>query len=143
MAVHYQNLPLVSKTFGPQPQFSGFMKPSRFEGEVQNLEIVGDIPMEISGTFYRVMPDPQFPSFVENDPVCDRAVFRSGAWSEVASSGSMATATSAHFVSKTGMLISSGGTSAPRSSSRKEKQGEHCWVCRRPCFYRGRRQAHQ
>lgn len=55
--------------FPDQPQFSGFMKPSRVEGEVQNLEVYGKIPADIDGTFYRVMPDPQFSPFIENDPV--------------------------------------------------------------------------
>jgi carotenoid cleavage dioxygenase-like enzyme len=55
--------------FPDKPQFSGFMKPCRFEGEIQNLEVRGAIPAEIDGTFYRVMPDPQLPPFVENDPV--------------------------------------------------------------------------
>lgn len=55
--------------FPDLPQFSGFMKPCRFEGEVQHLEIYGDLPKDINGTFYRVMPDPQLPPRVENDPV--------------------------------------------------------------------------
>lgn len=55
--------------FPDRPQFSGFMKPCRFEGDVQNLEVHGQIPAYIDGTFYRVMPDPQFPPFVEDDPV--------------------------------------------------------------------------
>jgi len=58
-----------AKAFPNVPQTTGLMKPCRFEGEVQNLEIVGSIPKEIDGTFYRVMPDPQFPPFIENDPV--------------------------------------------------------------------------
>lgn len=45
------------------------MKPCRFEGEIQHLEVCGEIPREIDGTFYRVMPDPQLPPFVDNDPV--------------------------------------------------------------------------
>ena len=55
--------------FPERPQFSEFMKPCRFEGEIQHLEVRGDIPTEIDGTFYRVMPDPQFPPYIENDPV--------------------------------------------------------------------------
>jgi carotenoid cleavage dioxygenase-like enzyme len=44
------------------------MKPCRFEGELQNLEVTtGKIPLEIDGTFYRVMPDPQLPPFIEDD----------------------------------------------------------------------------
>lgn len=58
-----------SQAYPAYPQFSGFMKPCRFEGQVQDLEIEGSIPPEINGTFYRVMPDPQFPPFVDNDPV--------------------------------------------------------------------------
>ncbi|KAK5412239.1 transcriptional regulatory protein rco1 [Exophiala xenobiotica] len=69
MAGHFRSLPAKGpQAFGPYPQFSGFMKPCRFEGEVQNLEVEGTIPQSIDGTFYRVMPDPQLPSFIENDP---------------------------------------------------------------------------
>lgn len=57
------------KDFPNRPQFSGFMKPCRIEGEVLNLEVYGEIPKDIDGTFYRVMPDPQFSPFIENDPV--------------------------------------------------------------------------
>ncbi|CAN9322844.1 unnamed protein product [Alternaria alternata] len=58
------------RAFPPTPLYSGFMSPCRFEGEVQNLSVRGEIPSEIDGTFYRVMPDPQLPPFIENDPVC-------------------------------------------------------------------------
>ncbi|KAL1870664.1 Copper amine oxidase [Paecilomyces lecythidis] len=61
-------LPPVPKAFRGEPQFSQFMAPVRFEGEITNLEIIGDVPKELSGTFYRVMPEPHFPSFIENDP---------------------------------------------------------------------------
>ncbi|KAI9741075.1 MAG: hypothetical protein M1834_002788 [Cirrosporium novae-zelandiae] len=56
--------------FPNRAQFSGFMKPCRFEGEVLNLEVEegGRIPSELDGAFLRVMPDPQFPPFVEDDP---------------------------------------------------------------------------
>ncbi|KIW36010.1 uncharacterized protein PV06_11685 [Exophiala oligosperma] len=57
-----------SQAFPPLPQFSQFMKPCRFEGETLNLEVIGTIPPEVRGTFYRVMPDPQLPPRVENDP---------------------------------------------------------------------------
>lgn len=55
--------------FPDLPQFYGFMKPCRFEGEVQHLEIHGNLPKDLNGTFYRVMPDPQLPPRFENDPV--------------------------------------------------------------------------
>ncbi|KAI5919538.1 carotenoid oxygenase [Camillea tinctor] len=69
MAGHFRssNVP-APKAFPEKPQFSDFMKPCRFEGEAMNLEIIGTIPRELDGTFYRVMPDPQFPPFIENDP---------------------------------------------------------------------------
>jgi carotenoid cleavage dioxygenase-like enzyme len=70
MAGHFRSLPpQASQHFSNLPQFSGFMKPCRFEGEVQNLEVIGSIPPELNGTFYRVMPDPQLPPLIENDPV--------------------------------------------------------------------------
>ncbi|KAK1598418.1 retinal pigment epithelial membrane protein-domain-containing protein [Colletotrichum navitas] len=71
MAGHFRDLlsDPPRKPFPDRPQFSGFMKPCRFEGEVRNLEIVGSIPAELDGTFYRVMPDSQFPPFIEDDPV--------------------------------------------------------------------------
>jgi carotenoid cleavage dioxygenase len=68
MAGHFKYR-ATSQHYSDHPQFSGFMKPCRFEGEVQNLEVYGEIPKEIDGTFYRVMPDPAFPPFIDNDPV--------------------------------------------------------------------------
>ncbi|KAI5357673.1 Putative carotenoid oxygenase [Septoria linicola] len=58
----------AAQSFPDRPQFSDFMKPCRFEGEIQNIEVIGSIPDQIDGTFYRVMPDPQFPPFIEDDP---------------------------------------------------------------------------
>lgn len=44
------------------------MAPVRFEGSITDLEIIGTVPEAMSGTFYRVMPEPHYPSFIENDP---------------------------------------------------------------------------
>lgn len=75
MAGHFhRSLPPVGKAFPKLPQFSGFMKPCRFEGEVDFCEIEGTVPPGLDGTFYRIMPDPQFPPFVENDPVGERSI---------------------------------------------------------------------
>lgn len=63
------DLPPVPSYFSDQ-NTSGFMRPVRFEGEITNLEVIGNIPKGIEGTFYRVMPEPHFPSFIPNDPVC-------------------------------------------------------------------------
>lgn len=70
MAGHFRGISSQSgKAFPNLPQFSGFMKPCRFEGEIRFLEVEGDLPEELDGTFYRVMPDPQFAPFIEDDPV--------------------------------------------------------------------------
>ncbi|KAH6999202.1 carotenoid oxygenase [Ilyonectria sp. MPI-CAGE-AT-0026] len=69
MAGHFRGISSQGgKAFPNLPQFSGFMKPCRFEGEIRFLEVEGDLPEELDGTFYRVMPDPQFAPFVEDDP---------------------------------------------------------------------------
>ncbi|KAL1649614.1 transcriptional regulatory protein rco1 [Diplodia intermedia] len=47
--------------------FSGFNKPSRFEGDIFELEVEGEIPKDIDGTFYRIQPDHQFPPLFEDD----------------------------------------------------------------------------
>ncbi|KAL1649104.1 transcriptional regulatory protein rco1 [Diplodia intermedia] len=69
MAGHYLKQTVRGvNAFNDKPQFSGFMRPCRYEGEIQNLEVFGEIPEEVDGTFYRVMPDPQFAPFIEDDP---------------------------------------------------------------------------
>jgi len=68
MAGHYKALAAQKHSHFPdEPPFSGFMAPCRFEGEVQNLAVRGTIPEGINGTFYRVMPDPALPPYIEND----------------------------------------------------------------------------
>lgn len=47
--------------------FSGFNRPSRFEGDIFELEFDGEIPKDIDGTFYRIQPDHQFPPLFEDD----------------------------------------------------------------------------
>ncbi|KAJ0122956.1 Lignostilbene-alpha-beta-dioxygenase isozyme I [Diaporthe amygdali] len=49
------------------PQLSGFNRPTRYQGEMRNLEVFGTIPKSISGTFYRIMPEPYHVPFVKND----------------------------------------------------------------------------
>ena len=50
------------------------------------MKVSGTIPPEVDGTFYRVMPDPQLPPFIENDPVrfpgshCFRASAKGSQW---------------------------------------------------------------
>ncbi|KAI1807873.1 carotenoid oxygenase [Daldinia bambusicola] len=47
--------------------FSSMNKPSRFEGDIVDLEVTGEIPRDINGTFYRVQPDHRFPPIFEDD----------------------------------------------------------------------------
>ena len=49
------------------PVFAGFNAPSRFEGDVFELEVDGHIPKDINGTFYRIQPDQRFPPIFEDD----------------------------------------------------------------------------
>jgi carotenoid cleavage dioxygenase len=43
--------------------------PCRLEGEVQDLVVLGEIPKEIDGSFYRVMVDPFVPPDPKNVPL--------------------------------------------------------------------------
>ncbi|KAH8886952.1 carotenoid oxygenase [Thozetella sp. PMI_491] len=47
--------------------FRGMNKPSRFEGDVFDLEFTGTIPEDINGTFFRIHPDARFPPVYEDD----------------------------------------------------------------------------
>lgn len=47
--------------------FAGMNAPSRFEGDILDLEVTGTIPPEINGTFYRIQPDHRFPPLFEDD----------------------------------------------------------------------------
>lgn len=50
------------------PMYQGFQAPGRFEADIQDLEVVqGEVPSELSGAFYRVAPDPQFPPKLGTD----------------------------------------------------------------------------
>ena len=56
------------KRFGDQPLGGGFFSTLRFEGEINDCEVDGEIPSDLHGTFYRLGGDwhhaPKFP----NDP---------------------------------------------------------------------------
>lgn len=48
---------------------AGSNKPCRLEGEIGDLIVLGEIPKEINGTFYRVMCDPFVPPHPDNVPI--------------------------------------------------------------------------
>lgn len=59
--------PGEATTFPDTDVFRGMNKPSRFEGDVFDLEVTGTIPGDIDGTFYRIQPDHRFPPLFEDD----------------------------------------------------------------------------
>ncbi|GAO56429.1 carotenoid oxygenase family protein [Novosphingobium sp. NBM11] len=54
-------------TFPDVPAFTGFNTPSRVEANVHDLNVVGTIPAEMDGAFYRVQPEHQFPPKLGDD----------------------------------------------------------------------------
>ena len=53
--------------FPKTPGFTGTLRPLRFEGDIHDLEIEGDVPPQLNGTYHRVHPDTQFTPMFEND----------------------------------------------------------------------------
>ncbi|MBC2651212.1 carotenoid oxygenase family protein [Novosphingobium flavum] len=53
--------------FPQNPNFTGFNTPSRIEADIVDLVHEGTIPAGLSGAFYRVQPDPQFPPKLGDD----------------------------------------------------------------------------
>lgn len=49
------------------PGFTGPLRPLRIEGDILDLEIEGEIPAAMNGTFHRVHPDGQFPPKYADD----------------------------------------------------------------------------
>ena len=49
------------------PLFTGLLGLVRLEGDIHDLEVIGEIPAELDGAFYRVHPDPQFPPKYPDD----------------------------------------------------------------------------
>ena len=55
--------------FPDSPRFTGVNAPSRIEMDLHDLEVVGEIPREIDGAFYRAAADHQFPPrFPQDSP---------------------------------------------------------------------------
>ena len=53
--------------FTNDPAKQGFFAPLRFEADIRDCEVEGEIPSEISGTFYRCGGDRQYPPRFPND----------------------------------------------------------------------------
>ncbi len=53
--------------FPSTPGFTGLLRPIRLEGDILDLELEGEVPVQLNGTYHRVQPDAQFPPRFEND----------------------------------------------------------------------------
>ncbi len=49
------------------PGFTGPLRPLRIEGDILDMEVEGEIPASLNGSFHRVHPDGQFPPKYESD----------------------------------------------------------------------------
>ncbi|MBC7986142.1 MAG: carotenoid oxygenase family protein [Sphingomonadaceae bacterium] len=55
------------QTFPETFSFTGPNKPERWEADIHDLEVEGEIPADLDGAFYRVQPDPQFTPLLGDD----------------------------------------------------------------------------
>lgn len=53
--------------FPETPNFTHFNEPQRFEADLFDLEVEGDVPADLNGALFRVRPDPQFPPKMGDD----------------------------------------------------------------------------
>lgn len=58
----------MTRTFYEVDGFYGSVKPLRFEADVHDCEVVGELPAALQGRLYRAGPDAQYPTF-EHDNV--------------------------------------------------------------------------
>lgn len=49
--------------------FTAYSRPGRLESDIDTLEVYGKIPKSISGTFYRVVPEPAYPPYFKDEIV--------------------------------------------------------------------------
>ncbi len=57
----------MTKPFPKTPTFTGYDAPSRVEADIFDLEIEGELPAAIAGSWYRMTPDPQYPPLLGDD----------------------------------------------------------------------------
>lgn len=49
------------------PGFTGSLRPLRLEGDIFDIEVEGEVPEQLAGTFHRVHPDAQLAPMYQND----------------------------------------------------------------------------
>ena len=57
----------MTKPFPDTIAFAGYNAPSRVEADIFDLEVHGELPGELSGCWYRMTPDPQYPPRLGDD----------------------------------------------------------------------------
>lgn len=58
---------MAAPSFSDDPTNRGFMAPMRFDGEVYDCEVEGEIPSDLEGTFFRVGPNRAYPQRFADD----------------------------------------------------------------------------
>ncbi len=53
--------------FRADPQHTGFLAPTRFEADIHDCEVEGQIPDDLDGSFYRTCIDRRYPQRMAND----------------------------------------------------------------------------
>src|SRR5579872_6820025 len=53
--------------FPATANYQGLNAPSRVEADISDLEVDGEVPVDIEGAFHRVAPDPQRPPLLHDD----------------------------------------------------------------------------
>ena len=57
---------MSARAFPNAPEFTGLNSPIGEEYELEHLPVEGRIPAEVAGTFFRAVPDPAFPPYLED-----------------------------------------------------------------------------
>ncbi len=57
----------MTKPFPDTAAFTGYDAPSRLETDLYDLEIIGELPDALRGSWYRITPDPQYPPLLGDD----------------------------------------------------------------------------
>jgi carotenoid cleavage dioxygenase len=57
---------MAAPKFPETPEFTGLNTPIGAEYELTGLKVEGRLPPEVSGTFFRAIPDPAFPPYLED-----------------------------------------------------------------------------
>ena len=52
--------------FPHHPDYLGLNTPQGDEYRIDDLEVIGTIPPEVEGTFFRAVPDPAFAPYMED-----------------------------------------------------------------------------